>query len=128
MDSGKIIAACGDNCAACPRHLPKTDAQLDHTAELWVRIGYRTAKETPEQIGCTGCKESNFCRFDIIGCAVRHAVKNCGQCREYPCAKIEACFAQTETFRDACKRACTEAEMADLEEAFFRKREHLEES
>ena len=41
----KIIAACGNDCAACPRYTAppyeKTEAQLRRTAELWQKIGYR---------------------------------------------------------------------------------------
>lgn len=41
----KLLAACGNDCAACPRYVKppyeKTEAQLRHTAELWYRIGYR---------------------------------------------------------------------------------------
>ena len=41
----KIIAACGNDCAACPRYIKhpyeKTDEELRHTAELWMKIGYR---------------------------------------------------------------------------------------
>jgi predicted acetyltransferase len=42
---GKIIAACGNDCAACPRYTAypyeKTEEELHHTAELWMKIGYR---------------------------------------------------------------------------------------
>ena len=31
----KILAACGNDCSACPRHLPKTEEELKRTAELW---------------------------------------------------------------------------------------------
>lgn len=36
-----VIAACGNHCSVCPRMLPKTDAELKATAELWYKIGYR---------------------------------------------------------------------------------------
>ncbi|MBR3246082.1 MAG: GNAT family N-acetyltransferase, partial [Parasporobacterium sp.] len=40
---GKIIAACGNDCAACPRYTTypyeKTEEELHHTAELWMKIG-----------------------------------------------------------------------------------------
>ena len=41
----KIIAACGNDCAACLRYVAhpyeKTEEELRHTAELWMKIGYR---------------------------------------------------------------------------------------
>ena len=37
----KIIAACGNDCAACPRYVgypyEKTGEELRHTAELWMK-------------------------------------------------------------------------------------------
>jgi hypothetical protein len=40
-----VIAACGNDCAACPRYAAhpyeKTDEELHHTAELWMKIGYQ---------------------------------------------------------------------------------------
>ena len=42
---GRILAACGNDCSACPRFvLPpyeKTETELRQTAELWMKIGYR---------------------------------------------------------------------------------------
>ena len=41
----KIIAACGNDCSACPRYVAppyeKSDEELKYTAELWLEIGYR---------------------------------------------------------------------------------------
>ena len=57
----KIIAACGNDCAVCPRYnvppYTKTAEELHHTAELWYKIGYRDHVVTNEEIACTGCKE-----------------------------------------------------------------------
>ena len=42
--SERIMAACGNDCSACPRYIKepyvKTEAELVHTAELWYKIGY----------------------------------------------------------------------------------------
>ena len=39
---GRVIAVCGNDCAACPRYIAhpyeKTDEELGHTAELWMKI------------------------------------------------------------------------------------------
>lgn len=44
-EQNKIIAACGNDCAVCPRYIKepysKTAKQLAHTAEFWYKIGYR---------------------------------------------------------------------------------------
>ena len=50
------IAACGNDCSACPRYVAhpyeKTEEELQHTAELWMKIGYRDHIVTNEEISC----------------------------------------------------------------------------
>ena len=68
----KFIAACGNDCAACPRYVAhpyeKTDAELHHTAELWMKIGYRDHIVSNDEISCTGCKPENWCRYHVVEC------------------------------------------------------------
>ena len=126
----KIIAACGNNCAICPRYTAspyeKTDEELRHTAELWMRIGYRDRIVSNEEISCRGCTPDNFCRFQVIKCAFEKGVSVCSECSQYPCENILNCFESTMTFQPACRRECTDEEYAVIAEAFFRKRENLE--
>ena len=122
----KIIAACGNDCGACPRHLPKTEEALRRTAELWMRIGYRDRVVSAEEMACSGCRPENWCRYGMVGCAAGRGVAHCGRCPEYPCPKIEACFRATGAFRPGCEAACTPEELEALQRAFFEKRENLE--
>lgn len=122
----KILAACGNDCSACPRHLPKTEAELRATAELWKEIGYRSQVVSNREIACTGCKSTNWCRYQIVGCACAHGVPHCGKCREYPCSKLQDCFQATGDFLPACEKACSPEELACLRKAFFEKRENLD--
>ena len=76
----KIIAACGNDCAVCPRYnvppYTKTAEELHHTAELWYKIGYRDHVVTNEEIACTGCKEENWCRYRLVKCVnEKHIVR-----------------------------------------------------
>ena len=68
----KIIAACGNDCTACPRYVKhpyeKTADELRTTAELWMRIGYRDHIVTNGEISCMGCTPENRCRYRIIKC------------------------------------------------------------
>lgn len=123
----KEIAACGNDCVQCPRHLPKKEADLRHTAELWLKIGYRDSLVSPEEISCSGCKPENWCRYDIISCTTTQQIKNCGECKSYPCDKIQQCLEVTRSFAPACKAVCTEAEYDTLCKAFFEKRQNLDE-
>ena len=95
-----IIAACGNDCAVCPRYTAhpyeKSDEELHRTAELWMKIGYRD-----------------------------HVVSTCGECFEYPCDNIKECFAVTKSFEPMCRQACTDDEYKRLEKAFFEKEKNL---
>lgn len=122
----KIIAACGNDCSVCPRHLPKSEDELRRTAELWYKIGYRDHVVTPDEISCEGCKVTNWCRYNVIKCVTERNIKNCGQCDEYPCANIKECFEVTMSFAPACKATCSDEEYATLEKAFFEKKQNLE--
>ena len=129
MIEEKIIAACGNGCAACPRYTAypyeKTDEELHHTAELWMRIGYRDHIVTNEEISCTGCKPENWCRYRVIKCCVDRGIKTCGECAEYPCENIKECFEVTKTFEPTCRQACTYDEYKRMEKAFFEKEKNI---
>lgn len=122
----KIIAACGNNCAECPRHMPKTDAELYKTAELWYRIGYRDEVVINEEIQCFGCTADNWCRYKIAECAEKHKIENCGQCINYPCSKIRSAFEQTMQFEPNCKKCCSAEEYDIMRQAFFEKKRNLD--
>lgn len=128
----KIIAACGNDCAFCPRYIgpgyEKSDEELHQTAILWEKIGYRDHIVSNEEISCTGCKKENWCRYEIVNCVFEHHIHHCGQCEKYPCFKILDCFKSTGTFIPSCKSACTEQEFEQLTKAFFEKRKNLEQS
>ncbi len=124
-----IIAACGNNCAACPRYtehpFEKTDDKLRHTAELWMKIGYRDHIVTNEEIACNGCKIENWCRYRVIKCCVERGIETCAECGEYPCDNMKECFEVTKSFEPACRRVCTDEEYAQLKKAFFEKEKNL---
>lgn len=122
----EIIAACGNICNYCPRFLPKSDEELNRTAYLWYKIGYRESIVPISEIGCTGCKINNQCRYQIIQCVTDKKIENCGQCKEYPCEKINEAFTKTMTYKSNCKRHCTLEEYQELEKSFFRKKENLD--
>ncbi|MBO6127760.1 MAG: DUF3795 domain-containing protein, partial [Pseudobutyrivibrio sp.] len=125
----KIIAACGNDCAACPRYVAhpyeKTNEELRHTAELWMKIGYRDHLVTNEEISCTGCKPENWCRYRVVKCCVDRGIKTCADCREYPCDNIKECFEVTGSFIPKCREVCTDKEYQQLNTAFFEKEKNL---
>ena len=127
--SDRIIAACGNDCSACPRYVKhpyeKTEEDLLHTAELWAKIGYRDHVVSIEEISCTGCRPENWCRFQVAGCCRERSVPNCSRCSNYPCEKLRECFTITKSFEPACKAACTAQEFEQLKRAFFEKEKNL---
>lgn len=126
----QIIAACGNDCAMCPRYtappFEKTEAELRRTAELWQRIGYRDRVVSVQEISCGGCGPNNWCRYNVIQCAAARKVATCGDCAEYPCDLIRACFEATQAFEPHCRKACADAEYEALRRAFYEKRENLD--
>lgn len=125
----KIIAACGNDCAVCPRYTAhpyeKSEEMLRHTAELWYKIGYRDHTVTNEEIACTGCKTENMCRYQIVTCCAEKGIRSCAECSEFICARLEKCFAVTESFMPACQSVCTKEEYEILRKAFFEKEKNL---
>ena len=125
----RIIASCGNDCAACPRYVAhpyeKTEDELRRTAELWQKIGYRDHLVSIEEISCMGCKPENWCRYHVVKCCEGRNIATCGQCTAYPCERIKKCFAVTKSFEPACKRVCTEEEYERLRKAFFEKEKNL---
>ncbi len=126
MSSEKIIAACGNDCARCPRFLPKTDNELHNTAMLWYKIGYRDHVITNDEISCNGCKKENWCRYEIISCTSKKNINNCGECDEYPCIKISKAFEKTMEFEPKCREICTDEEYKIMSKAFFEKKKNLD--
>lgn len=125
----KILAACGNDCSACPRYVAppyeKTEAELRHTAELWLKIGYRDRLVSNTEISCTGCRPENWCRYNVVKCCVSKGIRNCSECAEYPCDNMKECFAVTKSFAPKCRAVCTDAEYEQLKKAFFEKEENL---
>ena len=127
----RIIAACGNDCSVCPRYVAhpyeKTDKELRHTAELWMKIGYRDHIVSNEEIACTGCKPENWCRYHVIKCCEEKGIKTCAECNEYPCANMHDCFSVTKSFEPKCRQVCTDQEYEVLKRAFFMKEQNLRE-
>lgn len=125
----KIIAACGNDCSACPRYVQppfeKTEKELIHTAELWKKIGYRDRVVSTDEIACTGCRPENWCRYHVVKCCAARGIAHCGHCPDYPCDNIRECFAVTKSFEPMCRKVCADAEFELLRKAFFEKEKNL---
>lgn len=125
----KIIAACVNDCSVCPRYnkepYKKSDKELNETAILWHKIGYRDHVVTNDEISCQGCDVNNWCRYNVVKCVNSKGISNCGECNEYPCDNIKECFEVTKSFEPSCRKVCSENEYLALKNAFFEKEENL---
>ena len=125
----RILAACGNDCSACPRYsahpYEKSEEELHHTAELWLKIGYRDHVVSNEEITCNGCKPENWCRYRVVRCCEEKGIKACSFCPEYPCENIKECFDVTASFEPKCRQVCSDTEYTVMKKAFFDKELNL---
>ncbi len=119
------ITLCGDNCLACPRYLARTADELQATAQLWHKVGWRDCVVSNEEIACSGCSSHKNCTYGLVECIRRHGVEKCNQCSEFPCGKINAMLERSAASQQKCREVCTAQEYAMLEKAFFNKEDNL---
>ena len=103
----------------------KTEEELRHTAELWMKIGYRDHIVTNDEISCTGCKPENWCRYQVVRCCKEKNISSCADWFKYPCDNMKECFEVTRSFEPMCRQVCTEEEYDQLKKAFFEKEKNL---
>lgn len=130
MENKQIVSFCGDLCSECPRFMATQAsdmAKLKELAELWFRLGFRTDIVGVEEIKCTGCSKAKPCSYEINNCIYIHDLNNCGECKLYPCAKINLVFEKTDKVDEICKAKCSTEEYAQMKKAFLMKREVLNE-
>jgi Protein of unknown function (DUF3795) len=100
---GKMIAACGLDCAVCPAYvaaMTNDEALRKKTAEEWTKAFGFDCK--PEMVNCHGCfatdgiQVSHCDECEIRQCAVTgKSLENCAACHEYTyCGKLAAFLKQ----------------------------------
>jgi diamine N-acetyltransferase len=121
------IGACGDNCDECPRFSATRSGSRDElacVARLWFDLGLRDRVVTPDEISCKGCLPENRCAYTVQrNCAFQKGYRNCGYCREYPCAIVADTFRITE---ETHRRAADISGFESIYRAFFMKKENLD--
>ncbi len=121
----EMISLCGDNCLKCPRYTSKTHEQLQHTAKLWYKIGWRKNILPDEEIKCSGCSPEKECSYGLIECTQIHGVQKCSRCHHFPCKRINNMLRRSDVYEEHCKNLCHPIDFAVLKEAFFEKRKNL---
>ncbi len=95
-----MIAFCGLDCSKCPAYIATikdSEEERKNVAKMWSQMF--NADIFPESINCYGCTTEGKPRFyycenlcEIRKCATSKGVKNCGECKSYPCAMLEDFF------------------------------------
>jgi hypothetical protein len=120
---------CGDICEICPRYMATQsgdEKQLREAAVLWKIVGWRDEKESFEELTCNGCESLEICELDIRDCVLNKSIENCGQCTEYPCARLLDIFENNEKEASIRKTQFSTKDYQTFHEAFFSKKERLD--
>lgn len=124
-----IISVCGDVCSECPRYLAtKSDCidELEKIAQLWYNLGFRDSVVGIEEIKCTGCNKKPNCGYGLTTCEHLVGIDNCGECEHFPCTKFDEVFTKMDKGNEVCRLNCSADDYATLKNAFFSKKEILE--
>lgn len=130
-----MLSVCGNRCDLCPRYratLSEDRQELSKVARLWIKADFRQEDITIESIRCNGCLcgscgSMTQCAYGVRECAKMQLIDNCGECPQYPCPKLDAAFTKTGYYREALINKLSEQEYKLLEDAFFHKKERLDE-
>ena len=123
------MGCCGDVCEICPRYTATQsgeEKQLKEVAKLWKIVGWWGDKESPKELTCHGCESLEICELDIRECVLEKNIKNCGQCPEYPCARLLAIFENNEKEAGICKSQFSAKDYQIFQKAFFSKKDRLD--
>lgn len=124
MKEKPFIATCGDVCSECPRYiatLSNNTNGLATVADLWFRTGLRNRVVSIEDIKCHGCSKAKACAYEINSCIHLEGIETCGECKLFPCQKIEAAFKRSDNFEVICKKNCCSEDFQQLYKAFFQR-------
>jgi hypothetical protein len=130
MNNLPLISICGDVCSECPRYIATQQndvSKLEKLARLWFRLGFREGILPYEQLKCSGCSKDKNCGYDLIHCVNLTGKSNCGECDIFPCKKIESVFNKTYELALRCEALCSQTEFHEMDRAFFKKRDILNE-
>ena len=123
------IGCCGDVCGICPRYLATRsgdERRLEEVATLWKIVGWWEEKESPKELTCHGCGSISHCDLGVKDCASAKGIDNCGQCAEYPCARLLAIIERNEKEESICKERFSAKDYQIFKEASFSKKERLD--
>jgi len=124
------IGYCGDDCNICPRYLAaksSSKARLKETAAIWRMLDWGLYDDTLEEFPCRGCGAIEVCNLGVRECAMEKGIDSCGQCADYPCAKLEKVFEKNRLEAITCRQVLSAEDYRLFEKAFFTKKEKLDE-
>ena len=120
---------CGDICEICPRYTATKSGdlkRLEEVAKLWKIVGWRDDRVAPKELTCYGCASVSHCDLGMKDCVLERGIDNCGQCHEYPCARLLDIFENNKKEAGICKSQFSSKDFQIFQEAFFSKKERLD--
>jgi hypothetical protein len=94
-----MVSYCGIDCEKCEALIAARTNDNSLRAKVANEISvFSGIKCTPQGIDCTGCRSAGekgpYCNriCKVRKCAMKKNVLHCGQCDEYPCAKLNDVF------------------------------------
>ena len=122
------ISLCSDDSCQCPRSLAQSEEDLNKTAELWYRAGFRDRIFSAEEMKCGGCHSGKQCGYGLTDCTAAHSAGKCSQCPEFMCSRLRALLNRSKASELHCRKVCSPEEYDQLCKAFFRKEQNLKNS
>lgn len=123
---GKVIACCGNNCAACPRYYLNSPEEIQNGAKLWQKLGLEKELLSLEDARCYGCLFHKECRYQLTDCIKSRGFQSCEECLIYPCEKIREILQESLRFKKICEGNCSKEEYQLLKKIFFEKAGNLQ--
>ena len=123
------MGCCGDVCEICPRFTATQSGHVKNlrkVAVLWRIVGWWEDTESPKELTRHGCASISHCDLRVRECVLGKSIENCGQCTEYPCARLLAIFEQNEKDADIYKTQFSAKDYQIFQKAFFSKKERLD--
>jgi hypothetical protein len=124
------LGVCGDRCDLCPRYIATKNqnvALFHKIKNIYAKVGIREGNIPIHSLMCFGCSPRNRCSYSsLMSCANEKKINNCGECSGYPCEKMNKVFKETETLRNKFINCCSKEDFAIFDQAFFRKKEYLD--
>jgi hypothetical protein len=111
-----MISYCGIDCEKCEALIATRTNDSSLRAKVANEISvFAGIQCTPEEVNCAGCcsngEKSPYCSriCKVRNCAMMKNIVHCGQCKEYPCVKLNDIFSFAPGAKETLDRLAAKA-------------------